>query len=145
MKKFKLMDWVTFTISLLILLSVVIPLIAFPDASSQVILSLNDLITSKLGAVYLGIGLAVLIFILYIAFGKYGGIVLGKPNDKPEFNTMSWAAMLFCAGIGSSILYWGIIEWAYYYDGPPFHIKPRSEEAINYAATYGMFHWGPIA
>ena len=53
--------------------------------------------------------------------------------------------MLFCAGIGSSILYWGIIEWAYYYDGPPFHIKPRSEEAINYAATYGMFHWGPIA
>lgn len=145
MKKFKLMDWVTFTISLLILLSVVIPLLAFPDASSQVILSLNDLITSKLGAVYLGIGLAVLIFILYIAFGKYGGIVLGKPNDKPEFNTMSWAAMLFCAGIGSSILYWGIIEWAYYYDGPPFHIKPRSEEAINYAATYGMFHWGPIA
>nr|WP_232796308.1 BCCT family transporter [Staphylococcus canis] len=139
------MDWMTFTISLLILLSVVIPLILFPSWSSAIILDLNQIVTSKLGAVYLGIGIAVLVFILYIAFGKYGGVVLGASDDKPEFNTMSWAAMLFCAGIGSSILYWGIIEWAYYYDGPPFHIKPRSEEAINYAATYGMFHWGPIA
>lgn len=50
---------------------------------------------------------------MYIAFGKYGNVTLGKASDKPEFNTFTWAAMLFCAGIGSDILYWGVIEWAF--------------------------------
>ena len=50
--------------------------------------------------------------------------------------------MLFCAGVATGILYWGMIEWAYYIDMPPFGIAPRSNLAIEYAATYGMFHWG---
>lgn len=145
MKHFKTMDWGTFILAVIVLFAVVIPLIYFPEVSEQVILSLNEIVTGQLGTVYLGIGLAVLLFVLYIAFGKYGHVTLGEASEKPEFNTLSWAAMLFCAGIGSSILYWGVIEWAYYYDAPPFHIEPRSEEAVNYAATYGMFHWGPIA
>ncbi len=53
--------------------------------------------------------------------------------------------MLFCGGIGASILYWGTIEWAYYYQNPPFQLEAGSEEAIRWAATYGIFHWGPIA
>lgn len=53
--------------------------------------------------------------------------------------------MLFCGGIGASILYWGCIEWAYYYQSPPFQLEPGSEEAVRWAATYGLFHWGPIA
>ncbi|WP_017549388.1 BCCT family transporter [Salinicoccus carnicancri] len=145
MKKYRLMDWPTFVVSLLILLSVVIPLMVFPEASNMIILALNNIVTTGLGAVYLALGGAVLAFVLYIAFGKYGQVTLGEANDEPEFKTLSWAAMLFCAGIGSSILYWGVIEWVYYYEAPPFHLEPKSEEAINYASTYGMFHWGPIA
>ncbi len=64
---------------------------------------------------------------------------------SPSFATSSWAAMLFCGGIGASILYWGCIEWAYYYQNPPFQLEPGSEEAVRWAATYGIFHWGPIA
>ncbi|MFB9860972.1 BCCT family transporter [Salinicoccus siamensis] len=145
MKKFRLMDWPTFIASIIILLSVIVPLIAFPKASEAIILRLNDVVTGGLGAVYLGIGVAALLFVLYIAFGKYGQVTLGEADEKPEFGTFSWAAMLFSAGIGSSILYWGAIEWVYYYQAPPFHIAPESEEAINYAAAYGIFHWGPIA
>ncbi|AQL55757.1 BCCT family transporter [Abyssicoccus albus] len=145
MKKYNLMDWPTFIVSLITLILVVVPLILFQEASAEIIMSLNDFVTNQLGTTYLAIGLVVFIYCLYLAFGKYGGVKLGQTDDKPEFNTLSWAAMLFCAGIGSSILYWGIIEWAYYYDSPPFHIAPRSEEAINYAASYGIFHWGPIA
>ena len=63
-------------------------------------------------------GLAIFCFVLYIAFGKYGNVTLGKATDKPEFNNFTWAAMLFCAGIGSDILYWGVIEWAFYYQVP---------------------------
>ncbi|WP_411842388.1 BCCT family transporter [Salinicoccus sp. HZC-1] len=145
MKKYKLMDWPTFVASLLILLSVVIPLLVFPEASNTIILYLNSMVTTGLGAVYLALGLAVFFFVLYLAFGKYGQVMLGEESDDPEFGTLSWAAMLFCAGIGSSILYWGVIEWVYYYQSPPFHLAPGSEEAVNYASTYGMFHWGPIA
>lgn len=145
MKRFKTMDWGTFILAVVALFSVVIPLIFFPQASENIILNLNNIVTGKLGTLYLGMGLAVLIFVLYISFGKYGHVTLGNASEEPEFSTVSWAAMLFCAGIGSSILYWGVIEWAYYIESPPFHLKPRSEEAINYAATYGIFHWGPIA
>ena len=90
-------------------------------------------------------GLAIFCFVLYIAFGKYGNVTLGKATDKPEFNNFTWAAMLFCAGIGSDILYWGVIEWAFYYQVPPNGAKSMSDQALQYATQYGMFHWGPIA
>ena len=50
--------------------------------------------------------------------------------------------MLFCAGVATGIIYWGTIEWAYYVDSPPFGLEPGSNLAIEYASTYGMFHWG---
>ena len=74
-----------------------------------------------------------------------GKIKLGRAEDQKEFSTYSWSSMLFCSGIGATILYWGLIEWAYYYEGPPFELDPASTEAIKWAATYGIFHWGPIA
>ena len=145
MKKNKVMDWTTFIGSSVILLIAVIPMMVFPKASQEAIPKMNDAVSSALGSVYLLIGLAILIFVLYIAFGKYGNVTLGKATDKPEFNNFSWAAMLFCAGIASDILYWGIIEWAFYYQNPPHGGKGMTDSALNYATMYGMFHWGPIA
>ncbi|MDW4176858.1 BCCT family transporter [Staphylococcus saprophyticus] len=145
MKKNKVMDWTTFIGSSVILLIAVIPMMVFPKASQEVITKMNDAVSSALGSVYLFIGLAILIFVLYIAIGKYGNVTLGKATDKPEFNNFSWAAMLFCAGIASDILYWGIIEWAFYYQDPPHGGKGMTDSALNYATMYGMFHWGPIA
>src|SRR5699024_11749497 len=101
--------------SSLILLIAVIPMMVFPKASQDIITHLNEVVSSTLGSIYLLIGLATLIFVLYIAFGKYGNVTLGKATDKHEFNNFSLAAMLFCAGIDSDILYWGVIDWAFYY------------------------------
>lgn len=145
MKNNKVMDWTTFIGSSVILLIAVIPMMVFPKASQEVITTMNNAVSSALGSIYLLIGLAILIFVLYIAFGKYGNVTLGKATDKPEFNNFSWAAMLFCAGIASDILYWGIIEWAFYYQDPPHGGKGMTDSALNYATMYGMFHWGPIA
>ena len=144
-ERVKVMDWTTFIGSSLILLIAVIPMMVFPKASQDIITHLNDVVSSTLGSVYLLIGLATLIFVLYIAFGKYGNVTLGEATDKPEFNNFSWAAMLFCAGIASDILYWGVIEWAFYYQDPPHGGKGMTDSALNYATMYGMFHWGPIA
>ncbi|MDS3908916.1 BCCT family transporter [Staphylococcus hominis] len=145
MKKEKIMDWPTFIGTVIVLLAAVIPMMVFPSASEKVITDINSAISNSIGSVYLFIGLAVLFFVLYIAFGRYGNVTLGKASDKPEFNNFSWAAMLFCAGIGSDILYWGVIEWAFYYQVPPNGAKGMTDEALTYATQYGMFHWGPIA
>lgn len=141
----KLMDWPTFIGALALLVFTAVPLVAFPEQGEAIILSANEFLTKNYGVLYLLMGLGVFIFLMYIAFSKYGKIKLGDASVKPEFSTITWAAMLFCAGIGSSVLYWGTIEWAYYYTAPPFGAEPQSKEAIQWASTYGIFHWGPIA
>ena len=82
---------------------------------------------------------------LFIVFSDIGQIKLGEPEEDPEFPLLSWAAMLFCAGIGASVLYWAFIEWAYYYQSPPFQIESGTTDAARWAAAYGIFHWGPLA
>ncbi|MFB4163815.1 BCCT family transporter [Alteribacillus sp. JSM 102045] len=140
-----IMDWPTFFGALFLLIVIAAPLVLIPDYGEAVVTSANTFITENFGVLYLLIGMILFIFLLYIAFSRYGRIVLGSRGVQPEFNTLTWAAMLFAAGIGSSVLYWGTIEWAYYYTGPPFGLEPESAEAVEWATTYGIFHWGPIA
>ncbi|GAB3048793.1 BCCT family transporter [Virgibacillus ainsalahensis] len=141
----KLVDWPTFIGALIVLLGVTLPLIFFPEAGTEVINMANSFMTGNFGVLYLILGFGAFIFLLFVAFSKNGNIKLGKKESKKEFGTFSWAAMLFSAGIGSSILYWAMIEWAYYYQGPPFGATPESNEAIEWASSYGIFHWGPLA
>ncbi|ARD20446.1 BCCT family transporter [Shewanella japonica] len=144
-KHFELIDKPTFFGALILLFAVVIPLLIFPVEGAQWVAIAKTFMTDKLGFAYLGLGIAAFFFMIYIVFSDIGQIKLGDPDESPEFGLASWAAMLFCGGIGASILYWGTIEWAYYYQSPPFQLAAGSEEAIRWAATYGLFHWGPIA
>ncbi|MBY5945195.1 BCCT family transporter [Photobacterium rosenbergii] len=144
-KHFELIDKPTFFGALGMLISVVVPLLLFPAQGAEWIAVAKTFMTDKLGFLYLALGVGAFFFMIYIVFSDIGQIKLGDPDEQPEFTTASWAAMLFCGGIGASILYWGTIEWAYYYQAPPFQLEPGSEEAVRWAATYGLFHWGPIA
>ncbi|PQJ61086.1 choline transporter [Vibrio chagasii] len=142
---FELIDKPTFFGAIALLLTIVFPLILFPDQGADWIAIAKTFMTDQLGFLYLALGLAACAFMVYVVFSDMGQIKLGEADEEPEFKTASWAAMLFCGGIGASILYWGCIEWAYYYQSPPFQLEPGSEEAVRWAATYGLFHWGPIA
>ncbi|CZF86595.1 BCCT family transporter [Grimontia marina] len=144
-KHFELIDKPTFFGALGLLFSVIVPLLVWPDQGAEWIAIAKTFMTDKLGFMYLALGIAAFFFMAYIVFSDIGQIKLGDADEKPEFATGSWAAMLFCGGIGASILYWGTIEWAYYYQNPPFQLQAGSEEAVRWAATYGIFHWGPIA
>ncbi len=134
------LDKTIFSASLSLLLAVTLPLLFWPQASYDALNSIKIAIEDSFGVIYIWTASAVLAFVLWLAFSKYGQIKLG--NVASSFSTYSWVAMLFCAGVATGILYWGTIEWAYYYDVPPFGLAPRSNEAIEWAATYGMFHWG---
>ncbi|QQE74957.1 BCCT family transporter [Brevibacillus composti] len=106
---------------------------------------LGELLTSityKLDWAFQFLTAGIFAILIWLGFGRYGKIKLGGPGDQPEFSNFSWGAMLFCAGMGTSIMYWSMMEPIYYYAGPPFGIEPKSPEAAEWALTYGMFHWG---
>ena len=80
-------------------------------------------------------------FMLVIGFSKYGNIKLGRDDDEPEFSTGSWVAMLFAAGMGSGLLFWGVAEPIYHYMGPP-GMEGETPQAARQAFVITNFHWG---
>ena len=107
---FKLIDKPTFFGAVILLISVVIPLALFPDEGAHYIAIAKTFMTDTMGVLYLALGLAAVLFMTYVVFSDIGQIKLGDADEKPEFSTASWAAMLFCGGIGASILYWAALN-----------------------------------
>jgi BCCT family betaine/carnitine transporter len=135
-------DRVSFGACLAIILLASVPLILYPESGGEMLVQVYNTIASELGFLYLAAGLAALVFLAWLAFGRYGNVLLGAAGERPDFRTSSWAAMLFCAGIGAGLMAWAPIEWGYYYDAPPFGVEARSPMAAEWASTYGIFHWG---
>lgn len=136
-------DWFVFSSAALLLLTLVILITSFPESSNAFIGELYFFVTTSAGALYVFAAISVLIFLLWLAFSSYGSIIFGEVA-KPVYPIFSWCSMLFCAGIGASLIYWGATEWVLYYVDPPFGVEARSDEAIRWATAYGLFHWGPI-
>nr|WP_261862444.1 BCCT family transporter [Psychrobacter sp. JCM 18900] len=116
-------------------------MILFPEQGKAWVGIARSFVVDNFGFAYLAFGVLAMMFVIYIVISDIGKIKLGRPEETPEFSDSSWASMLFCGGIGASILYWGLIEWAYYYQGPPFNLPGGSPDAIRWATTYGIFHW----
>ena len=135
-------DWPSFGLCALILVTTSIPLFAFPEASGAALESLYEFIATNFGVLYLLASVAVIGFLAWLAIGRYGTVRLGDADERPEFGEISWVGMLFCAGVGAGLLYWCATEWAFYYETPPFGAASRSIEATEWASTYGLFHWG---
>ncbi|WP_100401934.1 BCCT family transporter [Bacillus sp. FJAT-42315] len=121
-----------------------VPVLINPEKGNQFLSSILSFISGKFGTLYLLAAFLIFVGLIFLAVSKYGKIVLGNPKEKPEFSTTSWLAMIFTSTAGSSLLYWGFIEWSYYFTAPPFGISPESTEAAEWASTYGIFHWGFI-
>ena len=76
----------------------------------------------------MGVGLFVM---LYVAFGRYGKIRLGKDDEKPEFSRFSWIAMMFGAGLGVGLFFYGPSEPLSHFLSPPPHTPAAQQETIN--------------
>jgi BCCT family betaine/carnitine transporter len=135
-------DWLMFSATLAIIILVCVPIVGFNQEAGAIITQAYDLITQQFGILYIWYGIGAVSFLIWLALSRYGNVKLGEKESKPEFKTLSWVGMLFCAGIGAGLLYWAVIEWGYYIDTPPYGIEPRSTKAIEWAASYGLFHWG---
>ncbi len=83
---------------------------------------------------------AMLLVCLWLAVSRYGAIKLGRDDDEPEFSTISWLAMLFAAGMGVGLLYWGTAEPLTHYSLISEYRNPRRAAADALFVT--NFHWG---
>ena len=82
-------------------------------------------------------------FVLWLAAGKYGNIPLGRDGEGPEFSTVSWIAMMFSAGMGIGLMFYGAAEpLAHFITPPPGTGAPGNENAVQTAMATTFFHWG---
>ncbi|BBH48779.1 BCCT family transporter [Pseudomonas sp. KU43P] len=136
----KKVDVFLITMSLVAVLLTVVGLAAFPEQAGVAANQLFEWATRSFGTAVQLIIFGSTLAVLLVAFSKYGNIRLG--SGKPEYSTTTWVFMFICAGMGSSTLYWGVMEWAYYYQTPGLNIAPQSREALEYSVGYSFFHWG---
>ena len=99
-------------------------------------------ISTNFGWLYLWTVLALVILSLFLAVSRYGDLKLGGEDDEPEFSIGAWFAMLFAAGMGIGLVFWGVAEPLSHYRTPPPGIVPETPEAANAAMLYSFFHWG---
>ncbi|MFG3407335.1 BCCT family transporter [Streptomyces sp. NPDC048142] len=85
---------------------------------------------------------AFVIFALWLAISRYGKICLGQEGEQPEFRTISWIAMMFSAGMGIGLMFWGVAEPLAHFRTPPPGTDPGdSAEAMQTAMATTLFHW----
>jgi choline/carnitine/betaine transport len=82
------------------------------------------------------------VFVLWLAISRYGKIPLGHDDERPEFRTVSWIAMMFSAGMGIGLMFFGVAEPLYHYAAPPpGTAAPETTEAMRTAMATTLFHW----
>ena len=82
------------------------------------------------------------VFCLWLAFSRYGRIPLGRDGEAPEFRTVSWVAMMFSAGMGIGLMFYGVNEpLTHFTSPPPGTVPPSSPAALDIAMATTLFHW----
>lgn len=107
-KGIRRIDPATTAIPFAIILILCVFFVLRPERSTSVIGAIRGFLGDDLGLYYLIIGLGVLLVSLYIAFSDIGKIVLGKPDEKPQYSFFAWGAMMFTAGIAADILFYSL-------------------------------------
>ncbi|MEV4565421.1 BCCT family transporter [Nonomuraea sp. NPDC049419] len=98
----------------------------------------------NLGWAFVLVASGLVVFVLWLALSKYGRITLGREDEQPEFRTVSWVAMMFSAGMGIGLMFYGVNEPLTHFTEPP----PGTHEAtappaarMRTAMATTLFHW----
>ena len=130
--------FITVAISLLFVLAGVLFTKPFDEGLSAGV----GWIIDSLGWFYLLVTTFFLVFVAFFAFSKYGRIKLGGPDEEPEFGRFPWFAMLFQAGMGIGLLFWGVAQPLLHYRTPPLDLaEPGTSDAAALGLQLSLFHW----
>ena len=113
----------------------------FGELAGEVFNQLQSFITPRFRWLFIILMNVAVVFSLYIALSRYGDIRLGHQTEHPEYSLLSWFGMLFSAGIGIGLLYWGTAEPLYHFMSPPMG-QAETVEAAKQAMSISFLHWG---
>ncbi|WP_250460071.1 BCCT family transporter [Microbulbifer litoralis] len=116
-------------------------LILMPEQAETWAGNLMSLVTGHFGWLFVLFGFGTFVFALWLAFGRFGQVKLSRTDEPPEYSELSWAAMMFSAGIGIGLVSWSFVEPIYYLSTPPLHLAPHSSSAAEWGHMYALFHW----
>jgi choline/glycine/proline betaine transport protein len=136
-------DPTIFFVSAALTVVFVVVSIAFTAEVENTFAGLSDLLKRNLGWVYILGVTGFLAFLGWIAFSRYGNVRLGGKDARPEYGNATWFAMLFAAGIGTILMFWGVAEPISHYAEPPLNgVAPQSVDAANQALAFSLYHFG---
>ncbi|SEN43757.1 choline/carnitine/betaine transport [Mesobacillus persicus] len=125
-------------ISLLVIIGAILPK-AFGEVAGR----LFGFTTVNFGWFYLLAVFILIIFLIGLAVSKYGAIRLGGEKERPEFSFFTWIGMLFSAGFGAGLVFWGVAEpMSHFFTPPIVGAEGQTVEAARLAMGYSFFHWG---
>lgn len=131
-----------FYVSILIVGLFVIMGFLWPDRLNEAATRALDFITRAFGWFYLMTAFVCLISAVVLMSGPFGRIRLGRDDEDPEYPFMTWLAMLFSAGMGIGLVFWGAAEPIFHYLSPPEGVTGGTAQAAHIALRYSYFHWG---
>ncbi|MGH3878260.1 MAG: BCCT family transporter [Actinophytocola sp.] len=103
---------------------------------------LNEGIIPYGGWAFVLVASGFVLFAIGLSISRYGRIPLGADKEKPEFRTVSWIAMMFSAGMGIGLMFFGVAEpVTHLMSPPPGTALPASDEAVHTAMATTLFHW----
>lgn len=130
------------TVSAGLIASIVLWGLASPATLGTFFGTLLASITRNFGWLYLWVVLGLVGLALFLALSRYGDLKLGDEDEEPQFSTAAWFAMLFAAGMGIGLVFWGVAEPVSHYGLPPPGVAAQTPEAAGAAMRYAFFHWG---
>lgn len=131
-----------FRISIAIVAALVLLAGMAPGPFNDAMQAVLAMVVRGAGWMYLLVVFLALLFLLYVAFGRLGRLRIGGEDAEPEFSRTSWLAMLFAAGMGIGLVFWGAAEPVSHFLNPPEGLQPQSPAAARAAMRYAFFHWG---
>ncbi|MGW1680428.1 BCCT family transporter [Saccharopolyspora sp. NPDC002376] len=135
-------DWVVFGVTAAIMFAIVVWGGLGTDSLSAASSAALDWLLVNTGWGFVLAATGFVVFALFLAFSKYGRIPLGQDGEKPEFRTVSWIAMMFSAGMGIGLMFFGVSEpLTHFVSPPPGTVPGGSEEAITTSLATSLFHW----
>ena len=125
-----------------VILAVVAITLLFPQQFSDFITEGNQVVIDSIGWYYVLIVTGFVFFALWLAFSRLGDVTLGNDGEEPQYGLGSWFAMLFAAGMGIGLVFYGAAEPLIHFAGPPPGVE-GSDQAVAQAAMNRTFlHWG---
>ena len=131
-----------FSISSITIVVFVVGALVFQEAATEVFKNTRAWLTTNLDWFFLIAANLTLLFCLYVACSPLGKVRLGGADAKPEYSNATWFAMLFAAGVGIGLLFYGVAEPIYYFQKPPLGLAAGTEEAAAVGIAATVFHWG---